>query len=174
MYSGEERRKKILELLSTSSEPISGSALSKMLGVSRQIVVQDIALIKAGNRDVLATNKGYMLHSSELDVGAKRTLCVKHNRNQIADELNAIVDFGGHILDVVVDHDIYGQITVDLIINNRQDVIEFVDKINSNHSQPLKELTNGIHYHTITAPSEEVLDAIEAALDRRGFLFKSI
>lgn len=169
--NGDERRKKILEILMTSEEPVSGGTLAKQLGVSRQIVVQDIALIRAVNRDVLATNKGYMIHSSKLDQGSRRVICVKHDKTQIADELNTIVDFGGHVLNVVVEHDIYGQIIVDLLINNRQDVVEFVDKINSKKSQPLKELTNGIHFHTIIAPSEEVIDAIEMALDKRGYLY---
>lgn len=172
MLPGDERRNKILEMLNKQAEPISGSALAKQFGVSRQVIVQDIALIRAYNKEVLATNKGYVLYTQTTDGRKHRSLCVKHNKSQIADELNTIVDFGGQVLDVVVDHKIYGQITVDLIINNRQDVIDFVDKVEAYKSMPLKELTAGIHFHTITAATEEVLDTIEAALDKRGYLYK--
>ncbi|MBE6014805.1 MAG: transcription repressor NadR [Lachnospiraceae bacterium] len=169
--SGESRREKILTILKDTTEPISGSALAKEFGVSRQVIVQDIALIRAINKNIMATNKGYILYTpQDKDTGVRRVVHVKHDNSQMEDELTNIVDFGGRVLDVFVDHPIYGQIMVDLLINNRQDVADFIEKIKSNRTTPLMGLTDGVHYHTITAASEEVLDVIENALKKRGYL----
>lgn len=171
MLSGEERRNQILEILEKSTEPVSGTALSKLLGVSRQIVVQDVALIRAVNKNIMATNKGYILFVQKEDNRKHRTICVKHTKEQTADELNTIVDLGGRVLDVVVDHEIYGQIMVDLIINNRLDVEDFLKKVEKHGAAPLNALTNGVHYHTITADSEETLNAIEDKLRKKGYIY---
>ena len=169
--SGEERREKIMGLLQDTAEPISGSALAKELGVSRQVIVQDIALLRAVNKNIMATNKGYIVYSPETDdSGARRVVHVKHDDSQMGDELNTIVDFGGRVLDVFVDHPIYGQIMVDLLINNRRDVEDFLEKVKDQKTTPLMGLTDGVHYHTITAASDEVLDVIENALKKRGYL----
>ena len=172
MLNGDERRKQILEILRKSTEPVSGATLSRLLGVSRQIVVSDVALIRAVNKNIMATNKGYILYDQKEDNLIHRTVCVKHSNEEMEDELNTIVDFGGRVSDVVVDHEIYGQITVDLIINNRLDVMEFIKKVKQFESAPLNALTNGVHYHTITADSEEALNAVCDALKRKGYIYE--
>lgn len=170
---GETRRKKIIEYLEHSKQPISGSELSKKLKVSRQVIVQDIALLRAVNKNILSTNKGYIIYAPEVEIQKKRkTIRVKHNTEQILDELYAIVDCGGKVLDVVVEHDIYGQITVDLIITCRQDADEFISKIKNSQVQPLKELTGGVHMHTVQADSEEILNKIEKVLKEKGYFYK--
>ncbi len=169
---GKNRREKLIELLTTSKEPLSGSELAKILGVSRQVIVQDIALIRANNKNILSTNKGYLLYVQEPQK-YNRCYLVKHTTEQIEEELCAIVDNGGKVLDVIVMHDIYGQIETDLIINNRQDVYDFVKKIQERKTTPLKELTDGIHLHTVEADSEEILDRIEKVLLDKNFLLKS-
>ena len=58
---GKARRQEIIRLLSRTSGPISGSSLSGMLGVSRQVIVQDIALLRT-EHPILATAQGYLLH----------------------------------------------------------------------------------------------------------------
>lgn len=166
---GHVRRKKILELLGAAGEPISGTSLAKEMGVSRQVIVQDIALIRAHNKNILSTNKGYILYFENEEM-IRRTFPVKHKDEEIGDELMLIVEYGGKILDVVVEHEIYGQITVDLLINNKQDVVEFVKKLNNGKTIPLKELTGGIHFHTVEASSEALLDVIEGKLREKGFL----
>lgn len=166
---GKERRKMILNILSEDSEPVSGSALATRLLVSRQVIVQDIALLRAVNKNILSTTKGYVLYSRE-DNKVNRTFMVKHEDDQIEDELNTIVDAGGKVLDVIVDHKIYGSITVDLIIGSRRDVMDFVAKVNS--STPLMKLTNGSHIHTVEADCEEVLDRIEIDLFKKGYLIQ--
>lgn len=165
----EVRRKKILQLISTANEPISGTLLSKEVGVSRQVIVQDIALLRAHNKNILSTNKGYILYSEDKNM-LRRIFTVKHTNEEIGEELMLIVEYGGRILDVVVEHEIYGQITVDLFIKTKEDVEEFVNKIRKGKTTPLKELTRGIHFHTIEASSEALLDIIEGKLKEKGYL----
>lgn len=169
--SGEERREKILKLLAETEKPLSGTSLAKTLKVSRQVVVTDIALLRAVNKNILSTNKGYLIFKDEQESGqSRRTIKVQHNDEQILDELNIIVDLGGHVLDVVVEHEIYGQITCDLIINNRRDAKQFVKQCKESNAKGLNVLTDGMHYHTIEADSEAVLDQIEEALNEKGYL----
>lgn len=169
---GEERRQELLEILAKASEPVSGTELSGQLGVSRQVIVQDIALLRAVDKNILSTNKGYVLYHEQKVKQTKRTYKVYHTDEQIRDELNTIVDEGGHVLDVVVEHDIYGQITVDLIINNRADVNAFVTKLEQSHTKSLNKLTDGVHFHTVEADSEDILERIENALKEKGYLLK--
>lgn len=169
---GEERRKELLHILANASEPVSGTELSGLLGVSRQVIVQDIALLRAVDKNILSTNKGYVFYQQAQVRCRKRTYKVYHTDDKIREELNTIVDEGGHVLDVVVEHDIYGQITVDLIINNRADVNAFVNKLEQNHTSSLNRLTDGVHFHTVEADSEEILDRIENALMEKGYLLK--
>lgn len=167
---GEERRREILKLLNQSSGPISGSGLARTLNVSRQVIVQDIALLRANNKNILSTNKGYILHVPNVfNNKVKRTMSVHHKDEEIREELYLIVDCGGTILDVVVEHDVYGQITGELILKNRQDVDEFIDKIEHTQSKSLMTLTRGNHFHTVEADSEAQLDLIEQKLKMRGF-----
>ena len=168
---GEKRREQLVHLLNCAKMPISGTDLAKQLGVSRQVIVQDIALLRAVNKNILSTNKGYVLYAPDADSGrVKRSFPVSHSKEQIQDELYTIVDYGGKVLDVVVEHDIYGQITVDLILCNRLDVEEFVERIAHSKSRPLKVLTDGEHWHTVEADSEKVLDKIEDVLREKGYL----
>ncbi|HAB62229.1 MAG TPA: DNA-binding transcriptional regulator, partial [Lachnospiraceae bacterium] len=139
------------------------------LGVSRQVIVQDIALLRAVNKNILSTTKGYLLYYQEAEK-VNRCFMVKHTNDLIEDELCTIVDHGGKVLDVIVLHDIYGEIRTDLIISNRKDVYDFVKKVNEKQTVPLKELTDGTHLHTVEADSENVLDNIEVALREKGYL----
>lgn len=169
---GQERREKLIEILKKAKEPISGTELAKKLGISRQVIVQDIALLRTVNKNILATTKGYILYYQEKQK-VNRCFLVKHATNQIEDELCTIVDHGGKVLDVIVAHEIYGEISTNLIIKNRQDVYDFVEKVNTKKTVPLKELTDGIHLHTVEADSEEILDQIEHALRKKGYLLES-
>lgn len=163
---GDKRRKEIMELLNTEKDPLSGTSLAKRLGVSRQVIVQDIALLRATNRNILSTNRGYMLYGKQEDkLTCKRVVAVKHT-----DELYCIVDAGAKVLDVIVEHELYGQISVDLFINSRRDVDEFMEKLLGNTARPLKELTGDIHFHTIEAESDRILDLVEEGLKEKQFL----
>ena len=167
---GADRRNEILRILEENDKPVSGLALSKELNVSRQVIVQDIALLRAVNKNILSTNKGYLLFDDHKSGKVRRSVCVCPKDEEILDEFYAIVDCGGRVLDVVVEHEIYGQIMVDLIINNRQDAVSYVEKTRDRNAKPLNILTNGVHYHTIEADNEAILDRIEARLQELGFL----
>lgn len=167
--TGEERRSKIIETLQSGEEPISGAEFAKRLNVSRQVIVQDIALLRAVNRNIISTTKGYVLYYQEVQK-VNRCFLVKHSDDQIEDELCTIVDNGGKVLDVIVMHEIYGEISTGLIIKNRQDVYDFVEKLRSHKTIPLKDLTGGIHLHTVEADSEGILDSIEKKLIEKRYL----
>jgi len=169
----QNRRYQILKLLENQHKPVSGSVLSKLFGVSRQVIVQDIALLRAENKDIVSTNKGYVLiRVSNDSESEKRVFRVKHSLENMQEELNCIVDNGGYVLDVLVDHDLYGQISGQLLLHNRADVSEFIQKVKVSKSKPLKVLTDEIHYHTVEAKSVEILDRIEKQLDEMGMLVK--
>lgn len=167
--TGEERRDKIIEILKNSDEPVSGAELARRLNVSRQVIVQDIALLRAVNRNIISTTKGYLLYYQESQK-VNRCYLVKHSDEEIEDELCTIVDNGGKVLDVIVLHDIYGEISTGLIIKNRQDVYDFLEKLRSHKTIPLKDLTGGVHLHTVEADSEAVLDSIEKKLREKHYL----
>lgn len=166
---GEERRKELLKLLEEGKSPVSGNRLAETFRVSRQVIVQDIALLRASNKNIISTTKGYLLYEEE-EGKAKRVFGVWHTNEQIEDELNTFVDFGGRVLDVVVEHEIYGAISVDLILRNRAEVKEFVRKVENETTVPLMGLTKGAHFHTVEAESEEVLNQIEEELRKKGYL----
>lgn len=174
MTEGEERREHIIQLLTQTKKPISGTELAKQMKVSRQVIVQDIALLRASNRNILSTNKGYLYDRADEKKVVRRTFFVCHTDEQMAEELFAIVDNGGRLRDVVVEHEIYGQITVDLILENRCDVQDFLDKISKSTVRPLSILTNGKHYHTVEADREEIIDRIEQKLRLLGYLQETI
>ncbi len=168
---GDARRKQIVNILTGSSNPVAGTELASRLGVSRQVIVQDIALLRAVDKNILSTNKGYILfHANESNGTYKRTYKVMHEDCRTKEELYSIVDCGGKLLDVVVEHPIYGQIMVDLIIDSRQDVDNFVKQVEDNRAKSLNALTDGIHYHTVEAKSEKILELIAQALEEKGFL----
>lgn len=169
--TGEERRAKILHMLKDQQTPLSGTALANQFHVSRQIIVQDIALIRAENHGIISTNKGYLYRTANIESGhPKRVFFVRHNTEQILEEFMTVIEFGGRILDVAVEHEIYGQIRADLLIENLQDAKDFSEKLQTSRDTPLKVLTDDCHYHTVAAPSEKLLDLIEAELLKKGFL----
>ena len=169
--TGEMRRAKILDVLKSQHTPISGTVLAKQFHVSRQVIVQDIALMRAENHWILSTNKGYVYRTEELDdIQPKRVFWVKHSTEQVLDEFMAVLDLGGRILDVAVEHELYGQIRVDLLIETVQDAHDFVARLAKCKDNPLKVLTDDCHYHTVAAPSEKLLDLIERELSEKGLM----
>ncbi|MDR1018088.1 MAG: transcription repressor NadR [Lachnospiraceae bacterium] len=170
---GEARRQKIMETLELATEPITGTDFSGTLGVSRQVIVQDIALLRATNKNILSTNRGYVLFKTGSERGIfTKIIHVKHNDNLMREELYDIVDVGARIKDVIIEHEVYGQISVDLVINNRRDVDDFMDKINHGEAKPLNLLTGNNHYHTIEADNEMILENVEKILEQSGILIR--
>jgi len=165
--TGEIRRQEILECMRSSLHPLSGTELAKQFHVSRQVIVQDIALLRVANHDIISTNRGYMLNTPKVP---RRIFKVLHNEADIGDELCTIVDFGGKVVDVFVKHKIYGQVRAEMDIRSRRDVEEFMKELHSGKSSPLMNITSGYHYHTIEAESEKVLDFVENALKAKNYL----
>ena len=168
MIEREEREKKILEILKNSETLVSGTYLAEFFNVSRQIIVQDIAILKAKNIDIISTNRGYRL----LSKGIKKIIKVKHDDSEIRNELNAIVDLGASVEDVFVIHKTYGKIRVKLDIKSRRDVDLLVGNINSKLSKPLKNWTDNYHYHTIIAENENIFKEVEDKLKELGILLE--
>ncbi len=159
-----ERRKKVLERLKGAAKPLSASFLAKEFGVSRQVIVGDIALLRAEENEIISTNKGYILNKN---MAFTRKIRVIHDKSKMQEELNTIVDCGGKILDVIVDHPTYGEIKVDLNISNRLDVEKLMLEMDKNNI-PLSVLTNNEHTHTLEAEKPETLDYIERKLKEIG------
>ncbi len=165
--SGADRRKKILQLMENSQTPLSGAALGKATGVSRQVVVQDIALLRTEGHPIVSTIRGYLL---DRPTEAVRLLKVCHTNEQTEEELNTIVDLGGCVMDVIVNHRAYGKISAPIQIKSRRDIQTFMEQIRTGKSTPLLNITSGYHFHHIAAEREEILDEIEAQLKAKGFL----
>lgn len=170
MGNGTARRQEILRLMHASQQPLSGTWLADHFSVSRQVIVQDIALIRAAGQEVISTNRGYVLKAP-----LRVSRCVKcyHTDEQITEELYTVADLGGCVEDVYVNHKVYGQLRARLDVSSRRDADRFVESIHAGMSTPLKSVTSGYHYHTISADSPETLDLIQEALDKKGFLCKS-
>ena len=168
--TGSDRRQEILKNIKESDRPVSGSKLAKDYDVSRQVIVQDIALLRASGYDIISTNRGYVLEGQTC---AERVFKVRHTDEQLETELCTIVDLGGQVKNVMVNHKVYGHIEAELGINSRRKVKEFLADIESGKSTPLKNITSDYHYHTVTADSEETLGLIEEELRKLGFLVEN-
>lgn len=165
--TGADRRNAIVEKIRQSTSPVPAKALAAAYDVSRQVIVQDIALIRASGHDILSTNRGYVLNEPS---AVSRVFKVKHTDEQLEDELNSIVDLGGIVRNVMINHKVYGRMEADLNISSRRRAAEFIEEIRSGKSSPLKNITSGYHYHTVEADSEETLQLIEEMLRRKGYL----
>lgn len=164
------RRNLIVKELQGSATPVSGAALAQELKVSRQVIVQDIALLRANGYDIVATNRGYVIAERQQPAGHVRRFKVRHTIEQTEDELTTIVDLGGAVLDVMVNHRIYGKVTAPLNIKSRRDIALFSEDMRTGKSSPLMTVTSGYHFHQVSADSEEVLDDIQEALAQKGYL----
>lgn len=167
----QDRRKAIVNLLMSSNEAVSGTALSEKFGVSRQIIVQDIAVLKGSGYEIISTHNGYIMHKSPLK---ERVFKLRHTTEQTEDELNLIVDLGGTVVDVFVWHKVYGRVVAQLNIFSRLHVKQFIEGVRSGKSTELMNITGGYHYHTVRADSDEILDQIGKLLDERGYIAPKI
>lgn len=167
--SGQERREQIVNIIKSSGKPMAGTELAKQLGVSRQVIVQDIALIRANGIEVISTNRGYIIRETK---EASRVFKVIHTGEQVEEELNLFVDLGGKVEEVFVYHKVYGVIKASMNIKSRRDVKTYMEGISSGKSTNLMNLTSNYHYHTVTAEDEHTLDLIQEELNQKGFLAK--
>ncbi len=162
-----KRREYVLNALKNSTTPIAANVFATTLQVSRQIIVGDIALLRAAGSNIIATPRGYMLEHSAKHV---YTISCAHTTEHLLDELYVIVDCGCTIINVIVEHPIYGEITGNLQISNRMDADLFHQKLQEHHTAPLCSMTNNIHLHTLSCPSEQHFQQVQKQLRSKGFL----
>lgn len=167
----EERRQAICNILNSSDQPVSAAALAGRFSVSRQIIVGDIALLRAAGAAISATPRGYVI-GNKSPSGLLRQVACRHPSEEMERELNAIVDQGCTVLDVIVEHPIYGQLTGPLQLASRYDVAQFITRCAQSEAQPLSNLTEGIHLHTLACPSEAAFRRVQAALRSMGVLLE--
>jgi transcriptional regulator of NAD metabolism len=160
--NNEQRRIEILSALKESVLPISASAFAKDFSVTRQIIVADIALLRASGYPIRAEHKGYVLEKVESNEIRKR-IVVKHGAKELTGELYAVVDNGGRVIDVIVEHSIYGKISAELNLSSRYEIDLFVKKVADENITPLSLLTDGLHIHTIAVKD---LDSYERIVEK--------
>lgn len=165
------RREKILGMLKKSSEPVSANLLADKLKVSRQIIVGDVALLRAAGHDITATPRGYTLSEERASFNYVGTVVCRHTNDQLLDELYTIVDFGGYVIDVSVEHTIYGQLTGQLNVGSRYDADNFYQSVVDDGNKPLSNITGGIHIHHIGCNSEQNFAIIKERLQEKGYIF---
>lgn len=166
-----ERREKLKKILETATAPVPGAGLAKALSVSRQVIVNDIAILRAEGAKITPTNHGYVLEREGL---CRRIFKVRHSREDCERELNLFVDCGAIVKDVFVSHRAFGILRGELDIRSRLDVQAFLESIRSGRSTLLSSTTEGYHYHTVLAPDKRILDVIEDRLWEAGFLAKTL
>ncbi|SMD01130.1 transcription repressor NadR [Sporomusa malonica] len=165
-----ERREQIVRALKCVGQPLTGTALAKELGVSRQVIVGDIAILRAAGVDICATPQGYIILPVSATTAVTARFACRHGVELMEDELAAIVDNGGRVLDVSVDHPVYGEIKANLMLASRRDLTEFLHKSAESGAAPLSLITGGVHLHTVEAPSKDVLQKIAIELKMLGIL----
>ncbi|PWA10719.1 transcription repressor NadR [Pueribacillus theae] len=170
---GDERRALILKWLKEEGKPITGSALAKRTNVSRQVIVQDISLLKAKNEPIVATAQGYLyMEQPPAKPPFQWVIAVKHKPEDTRKELEILVDHGVTVRDATIEHPVYGDLTGSLMISSRRDVDLFIKKMKSAKASLLSELTDGVHMHTLDAENEEQLQEACHALEKAGFLLR--
>lgn len=169
--NGQERRNAIMERLREARGPISAGKLAEDYGVTRQIIVADIALLRAAGHRITAANRGYILESAA--DGLIKRIAVRHGGEAVAQEFYAVVDNGGKVLDVIIEHSLYGRISVDLSISSRYDADQFVRRMGEAGANPLSLLTEGMHIHTISVQDEQAFLRITEQLSAMGILIET-
>lgn len=166
--TSKKRREEIIKLLINNNSAIKGTKLAELFSVTRQIIVKDIAILRAEGKNIIATPDGYILNK---DINKVKTIiAVNHNSKETMEELEIVVKYGGIIEDVIIEHPLYGELRGNLMIKNLNDLNKFEKEYNNNNAKPLSNLTNGIHLHTIAADSVEDIEEIKRELKERGFL----
>ncbi len=166
-----DRCRRILEILGEADQAVSASTLAETLSVSRQVIVNDVALLRASGEEVVATSRGYVLgNHNKYPFPFVGALVCRHTAGQLMDELYTIVDMGGTVIDVSIDHPIYGELCGSLDLASRYDVDQFLRKVNEDDAAPISSLTGGVHMHRIGCASREVFDRIRDRLTQQGIV----
>lgn len=163
------RRAAILKVLRSES-PVTGTSLASRMGVTRQVIVQDMAVLRAQGERILATPRGYTLLRESPQAGVTALVAVVHSPEHTRDELYTMVDLGLEVVDVIVDHPVYGQLTGVLSLSDRAEVDQFMNTIVETKAGLLSSLTRGVHLHTVRGKDRRQIDALEEQLRKKGYL----
>ena len=167
-----ERRDNIIKLLLESDEPIKGNIIATKYSVTRQVIVKDIAILRAKGESIIATPDGYIINKKESKV--KAIIAVIHNEEEMFNEMSIVIKYGGIIEDVIVEHPLYGEIAAMLMIKNYNELNKFVQKYQEQRARLLSVLTNGVHLHTISAESEDDINLIISELKKYNFIVSDL
>ncbi len=159
----ESRKSYIISKLKVSEAPISASELGRILSVSRQVIVNDIALLRARGEKITATPKGYIIEKSN---DSRYVIACKHNKEDVAKELYAIVECGCGVVDVVIEHEVYGQLSANLSIYTNKDVAEFIERLEGSDFKPLCSLSDNYHFHTLYCPTSGHFEEVKRVLQK--------
>lgn len=163
-----DRRDEIVRLLINNNKAIKGIDLANKFGVTRQIIVKDIAILRAKGSNIIATPDGYIYNINKNKV--KSIIAVKHSEDKMIEELEIVIKYGGIIENVIVEHPLYGEIVGNIMIKNLNDLNKFKESFKNIDAKPLSKITNGIHLHTISADTEDDINSIKRELEEKGFL----
>jgi hypothetical protein len=163
-----DRRRAILTELEASGV-VPGDVLAERFGVSRQAIVHDVAILRASGAPIVATVRGYLLAPHDGPDRPRIVVAVRHRPDDAVGELTALVDLGVRVVDVVVEHPVYGELRAELHVTSRADVEAWAESTRQAGAHLLSELTDGVHLHTLEADVPERLAMAEAALDRLGY-----
>ena len=168
-----DRRKEIIKILNKNEEPLKGTELANKFCVSRQVIVQDIAVIRAQGHNILATSTGYIMPKlNTKNKNIKTIVCRHEGYENMEEELKIMVDMGAKVIDVIIEHSVYGEIRCPLMISSRMDLEDFIEKIRNNKGEPLSSLTGGAHIHTLEVPNNRSYNKIIELLTEKGYLIK--
>ncbi|WP_315070503.1 transcription repressor NadR [uncultured Clostridium sp.] len=167
-----ERRENIIKLLLENHEPLKGSIIAKKYSVTRQVIVKDIAILRAEGQNIIATPDGYIINANQHKVRA--IIAVTHTEEEMFDELSTVIKYGGTVEDVIVEHPLYGEIKGMLMIKNYNELNKFIQKYNEQKAKLLSALTNGVHLHTIAAESQEDIELIILELRKHNFIVSDL
>lgn len=166
--TAQQRRDAIRDVLTQAAGPVSATALAGRFGVSRQLIVGDIALLRAGGAAIEATARGYVVQRDR--EGLRRQVACRHQAADMERELQIMVDNGCTVLDVIVEHPVYGQLTGGLGLASRYDIQQFIRR--AQEARPLSLLTEGVHLHTLSCPDQEAFLRVRGELAGAGFLLE--
>lgn len=167
--NGHYRRRELVRRVREAEGPVNGSELAQALGVSRQVIVQDVAVLRAAGEEIISTPRGYMLLPAQSEAH-RATLVTRHGRHDAVDELSIMVDHGLRVLDVVVEHPLYGELRAPLMFGSRSDVQGWHAEIEAAGAALLSDLTEGVHIHTVEAADPGRIERARDELRTQGFL----
>lgn len=166
-----KRRLLIMDILKKAQGAVTGSALSKRCNVSRQIIVGDVAILRAQGIHIISTPRGYQLIAKQKG-GMQQVFVCCHGPKMVEKELEAIIDNGGIVHNVVVEHEVYGDLEGKLNLHSRRDIQQYLKRMSDSKAELLSRISGGIHTHLVETANAEDMAAIQDALETLGVLYK--